>query len=82
MDTNAISVDLTEDGAKAMLSLGRPRAGADGPTVSNAKGLVTFWVTDGELVKSQLVWSDLQIMEAGGNGRIVGLNPEPTKLRH
>jgi hypothetical protein len=51
MDTNGISGDLTEDGAKAMLMFGRP--GADGPTVSNAKGSVTFWVTDGKLVKYQ-----------------------------
>jgi hypothetical protein len=51
MDTNGISGDLTEDGAKAMLVFGRP--GADGPTVSNAKGSVTFWVNDGKLVKYQ-----------------------------
>jgi hypothetical protein len=53
MDTNGISGDLTEDGAKAMLMFGRPSAGTDGPTVSNAKGSVTFWVTDGKLVKYQ-----------------------------
>jgi hypothetical protein len=53
MDTNGISGDLTEDGAKAMLMFGRRGAGTDGPTVSNAKGSVTFWVTDGKLVKYQ-----------------------------
>jgi hypothetical protein len=51
VDTNGISGDLTEEGAKSMLMFGRP--GADGPTVSNAKGSVTFWVTDGKLVKYQ-----------------------------
>ena len=53
LDTNGISGDLTEDGAKAMLTFGRPRGGGDGPTVSNAKGSVIFWVTDGKLVKYQ-----------------------------
>jgi hypothetical protein len=32
---------------------GRRGAGTDGPTISNAKGSVTFWVTDGKLVKYQ-----------------------------
>ena len=53
LDTNGISGDLTEDGAKAMLTFGRTRGGGDGPSVSNAKGSVTFWVTDGKLVKYQ-----------------------------
>jgi hypothetical protein len=55
-DTNGISGDLTDDGAKAMLSF-RPRGGAgggQGPDISNAKGSVTFWVTDGQLVKYQM----------------------------
>jgi hypothetical protein len=50
-DTNGISGDLTDDGAKALLSF-RPRGG-DGPTISNPKGSVTFWLTDGKLVKYQ-----------------------------
>lgn len=41
--------DLTEDGAKALLTLGRP--GANGPTVSNAKGSAKFWLKDGALTK-------------------------------
>lgn len=48
--TNGISGNLTETGAKAMLSFGRP-GNSDGPTVSNPAGSVTFWVTDGKLVK-------------------------------
>jgi len=48
--TNGISGDLTEDGAKGLLTF---RRGNGGPTVSNAKGSVTFWVNDGMLVKYQ-----------------------------
>lgn len=54
-DTNSISGDLTEDGAKALLTF-RPRGGnggGEGPTVSNAKGSLRFWLTDGKLVKYQ-----------------------------
>lgn len=51
---NGISGALTEDGAKEMLAFGRPgAAGAAAPTVANPKGSVTFWVTDGKLVKYQ-----------------------------
>jgi hypothetical protein len=52
-DTNAISGDLTEDGAKALLTF-RPRGGnGEAPTVSDAKGSVKFWLADGKLVKCQ-----------------------------
>ena len=54
-DTNGISGDLTEDGAKALLTF-RPRGGNggdEGPTVSNAKGWVKFWISDGKLAKFQ-----------------------------
>ncbi len=47
-----ISGDLTEDGAKAMLTFRRGGNG-DGPTVTNAKGSVTFWVADGKLTEYQ-----------------------------
>ena len=47
-DGDAYAGDLTEDGAKAFLRFGR---GGDGPTVSNAKGSVKFWVKDGALSK-------------------------------
>jgi hypothetical protein len=50
--TNGISGDLTDDGAKAMLSFG-PRGGNGGasPTIANPKGSVTFTLADGKLVK-------------------------------
>jgi hypothetical protein len=52
--TNGISGDLTDDGAKAQLTFRGGRGNGDGgPTVSDAKGSVTFWVTDGKLVKYQ-----------------------------
>ena len=54
-DTNGISGELTEDGAKALLMF-RPRGGNgdnEGPTVSHAKGSVKFWLADGKLVKYQ-----------------------------
>ena len=49
---DAISGDLTEDGAKALLSFGPP--GGGGPAISNAKGSVKFWVKDGKLAKYEL----------------------------
>jgi hypothetical protein len=52
-DTNGISGGLTEAGAKAMLTFGRPATGDNAVTVTNPKGSVTFWVTDGKLVKYQ-----------------------------
>jgi hypothetical protein len=54
-DTNGISGDLTEDGAKALLVF-RPRGGSgggEGATVSNAKGWAKFWIQDGKLAKFQ-----------------------------
>jgi hypothetical protein len=54
-DTNGISGDLTEDGAKALLTF-RPRGGnggGEGPAITNAKGSVKFWVADGKLAKYQ-----------------------------
>ena len=44
---DGITGDLTEEGAKSMLTFGR-RGGAN---ISNAKGTVTFWIADGKLVK-------------------------------
>jgi hypothetical protein len=53
-DTNGISGDLTEASAKAMLTFRRGgNNGGDGPTVTNPKGSVTFWIADGKLVKYQ-----------------------------
>lgn len=44
------SGDLTEDGAKSLLSFGGGRGG-NGPEISGAKGSVKFWVKDGALSK-------------------------------
>lgn len=49
-DGDAISGELTEGGAKTLLTL-RPRAGGDAPTVSGAKGSAKFWLKDGSLSK-------------------------------
>jgi hypothetical protein len=46
-DGDVYSSDLTEEGAKALLTFGR---GGDA-TVSNAKGSVKFWLKDGVLTK-------------------------------
>jgi hypothetical protein len=52
-DTNSISGDLTEAGAKEFLTF-RRRGNADaGPTITKPKGSVKFWVKDGKLVKYQ-----------------------------
>ena len=45
-----ISGDLTEEGAKELLSFGR-RANPDRPAPKDAKGSVKFWVKDGALTK-------------------------------
>ena len=45
------SGDLTEDGAKALISFGRGRAGGEAPSVSGAKGSVKIWVKDGLITK-------------------------------
>ncbi|HTD67747.1 MAG TPA: hypothetical protein VK846_14575 [Candidatus Limnocylindria bacterium] len=45
----AISGDLTEEGAKALLSFRRQNA--DAPAPKDAKGSVKFWLKDGELAK-------------------------------
>jgi hypothetical protein len=47
-DGETYSSELTEDGAKAFL---RFRRSGEGPTVSDPKGSVKFWIKDGELVK-------------------------------
>ncbi len=53
-DADVISGDLTEAGAKELLSF-RRRAGGGGnaPTITNPKGSVKFWIKDGQLVKYQ-----------------------------
>jgi hypothetical protein len=52
-DPDSISGDLTEAGAKELLVFRRRGNGGDGPTVTNPKGSVKFWIKDGKLVKYQ-----------------------------
>ena len=52
-DTNGISGELTEAGAKSLLTF-RGRNRGEGPAVSNAKGSARFWITDGKLSKYQV----------------------------
>jgi hypothetical protein len=47
--TNGISGDLTEDGAKTLLTFRRGGSAA----VTNPKGTVTFWINGGKLAKYQ-----------------------------
>jgi hypothetical protein len=49
-DGDAVSGDLNEDITKELLSF-RGRGDGDGPTVTNPKGSVKFWVKDGVLSK-------------------------------
>jgi hypothetical protein len=49
-DGDTYTGPLSESAAKNLLSFGR-RGGADGPTVSGAKGSVKFWIQDGVLSK-------------------------------
>ena len=44
---------MTEAGAKELLSFRRRANSGDGPTITNPKGSVKFWVKDGKLVKYQ-----------------------------
>ena len=50
---DAYAGDLTEEGAKALMSLGRrPGAGGgEGPAISGAKGSVKVWLKDGLVAK-------------------------------
>jgi hypothetical protein len=48
-DGDVISGELTEEGAKRLQKFGPPDG--EGPTVSDAKGSVKFWVKDGALKK-------------------------------
>jgi hypothetical protein len=49
----AYTGDLTEEGAKALLTFGRRggQGGGQAPEIANAKGSVKFWVKDGVLSK-------------------------------
>lgn len=54
-DGDVYSGDLTEDGAKALMSFGGRRrgggGGGNGPDISDAKGSAKFWIKDGVLTK-------------------------------
>jgi hypothetical protein len=52
-DGDVYSGDLTQEGAKALLTLGGGRGGGGNSTVSNAKGSAKFWIKDGVLSKYQ-----------------------------
>src|SRR5262245_37951058 len=49
-DEDVYSGELTDAGAKELLTFGR-RRGADAPEPKNAKGSVKFWIKDGVLTK-------------------------------
>jgi hypothetical protein len=50
-DGDAYSGDLTEEGAKALLTFGGRGGGGNAPEISGAKGSVKFWAKDGVLSK-------------------------------
>jgi hypothetical protein len=45
--------DLTEDGAKSLMTFGRRGGQGQPPDISKAKGTVKFWVKDGVITKYQ-----------------------------
>lgn len=53
-DGDAYSSDLTEDGAKSLLTFRGRRGGQAPPPPQNAKGSVKFWLKDGALTKYEL----------------------------
>ncbi len=67
MADGAYSGDLTEDGAKSLLTFGRP--GGNGPEVSEAKGSVKIWLKDGMVSEYQFTVQGH--VEFNGNGRDV-----------
>jgi hypothetical protein len=53
-DGDAYAADLTDEGAKSLMTMGRRGGdGGQGPQVSDAKGNVKFWTKDGALSKMQ-----------------------------
>jgi hypothetical protein len=47
------SGDLTEEGAKSLMTFGRRGGQGQPPAISNAKGTVKFWIKDGMITKYQ-----------------------------
>ncbi len=61
-DGESYSSDLTEEGAKSLMRFG----GRDGgPTISDAKGSVKFWLKEGTLAKYE--FSVFGVMDFNGN---------------
>jgi len=60
----AYAADLTETGAKELLTTGGGRAGGQTPEAKDAKGSVKFWLKDGALTK----------MEYTVQGKVTGRN--------
>lgn len=52
-DGDVYSGDLTEEGAKSLMTFGG-RGGGNGPEISDAKGSVKFWIKDGMLSKYEV----------------------------
>ncbi len=50
---DAYTGELTEEGAKSLLTMGRGGRGGQAPAVADAKGSVKFWIKDGVLTKYQ-----------------------------
>jgi hypothetical protein len=50
-DGDVYSSDLSEDGAKTLLTFRGRRAGGEAPAISDAKGSAKFWIKDGVLSK-------------------------------
>jgi hypothetical protein len=64
-DGDKITGDMTEDGAKSQLTFRGGRRGGTPPTITNPKGTMTFWLTDGKLTKYS---SHVTGTMSGGNG--------------
>jgi hypothetical protein len=50
---DAYAGELTEEGAKSLMTFGRRGGQGQGPAISNAKGSVKFWIKDGVITKFQ-----------------------------
>ncbi len=67
---DAIAGNLTEQGAKDLLSFGgRPGGGGQAPEIANPKGSVKYWIKDGALAKYEYTVSGT--MSFGGQDRAI-----------
>ncbi|MBM3882042.1 MAG: hypothetical protein FJ387_20365 [Verrucomicrobia bacterium] len=67
VDGDACAGELTEEGAKSLMSFGRGSGGGGGPEISGAQGNLKLWVKDGVPVKYQ--YQVKGKMSFGGNER-------------